>query len=501
MTDISKYCEVSTGICKTSPLGNIDLNHVFSAYSSHDPIIVNQIESAIKTLNDKTDYQWISWQNDMDIEHALIFCEICKNISKSKAVLVELSDLNFNVIFEYGYSIGLGKKIHPIVGEDFDFKKIERFFQPLLGIGIGKYSKGRLADKLVKKKFWDKDINKSIYDFEKHHILNDNMKITSNALLYIKNVDDQQVSDCIEKEISNFDLDVIIDDAQEENYNLLWYSKQIKRSYAVIIDLGMSGEKDNFKHFLKCAFISGICVATGRRALIINSVHSQKPSDIISLIKEYESPKSARGKVHRFLNNLSNDYSIINSYVDTQASDRVSIFDKINLGEHTAINDMYFINKCFVEIPEYKNLYNYGYKLIIGRKGTGKSASFFHFKSEPIRHKEIVIHQLFDKYNLDDIYALTELFEGNNDKDKIASSFWSFVLFLIIAQSIREDIDNDSGVVLDMKGVHAVEKYNEYFDSTGFGDLNKSVTEYLVEIVEKLRSEGCDTVKEIRGKF
>lgn len=496
-----KYCEIATELCSKMETLSIEKNHIFSAYSSHDPNIVAQINSAIKNLNKTTDIRWVSWEKDMEIENALIFCEICKYITQSKAVLVELSDLNFNVIFEYGYSLGLGKKIHPIVGERFDFKNIERHFQPLLGIGIGKYEQNKLSSKLIKKSFWKKEHHKNVYDFEKTHILNDNLNIDSNSLLYIKNVDSPQVSEEIEKEISNHSIDVIIDDAQEENYNLLWYSKQIKKSFAVIIDLGMSGNTDNFKHFLKCAFICGICIATGRRVLTINSVHAQKPSDIITLIKEYASPKAARNQVYKFLNKHSNDYSVINSYVSTKNRDRSSIFDKINLGEHTAINDMYFIKECFVDIPEYKNLSNRGYKLIIGRKGTGKSASFFNFKSDKDRYREIVIHQLFDKYNLDDIYTLTEPFKSQNDKNKIASSYWHFILLLIIAQNIRDSIDIGDPEINNVIELDARERFLRYFNQTKFGDQSKSVTEYLVDIIDDLKSKGHKSVKEIKSNF
>ena len=147
----ARHCEIATEVCNTTLSDYSQHNQIFSAYSSHNTTIVGQIEAAIKNLNKNTDVQWISWSKDMDIENSLIFCEICKHIHRSKAVLVELSDLNFNVIFEYGFSLGLGKKIHPIVGADFNFKNVERFLQPLLGIGLGTYERNKLSQKLQKK--------------------------------------------------------------------------------------------------------------------------------------------------------------------------------------------------------------------------------------------------------------------------------------------------------------------------------------------------------------
>ena len=496
----SRHCEIATELCDTTRSEYHQRNQVFSAYSSHDPKIVEQIDAAIKNLNKETDVRWISWQKDMEIENTLIFCEICKYIHQSKAILVELSDLNFNVVFEYGYSLGLGKKIHPIVGSDFNFKNVERFLQPLLGIGLGTYERNKLSQKLLKKKFWEKKPTKTLYDFDSNHLLKDDYKIEANSILYIRNVDDSAVSDEIEKELSQFSTNLIVDDAQEENYNIIWYSKQIKRSFGVIIDLGMASETDNMKHFLKCAFISGISVATGRRTIIINSVHANKPSDIITIVKEYTSPKHARRIVSGYLERHANMLSMINTYIDTLHRNRSTVFDNIDLGEHVAVNDRHFIEKCFVEIPEYKILSRPGYKLLIGRKGTGKSAAFFHFKNKSKRKNELVIHQLFDKYNLNDLYAITEGFDEIDDKNKIATAFWTFVLLLIIAREIKSSIDEASEPFLsETKKLN--ESFIEFFDSSEIADLKKSITEQLIDLLHDIKKRGANTVKQIQTSF
>ena len=106
-----KYCEIYGGICPFNFLELAEKDSIFSAYSNQDENISQQVNEAIDTLNKKTDVKWLKWDQDLDTENDLIFCTICKKIICSKAILVELSDLNFNVIFEYGYSIGLNKKI------------------------------------------------------------------------------------------------------------------------------------------------------------------------------------------------------------------------------------------------------------------------------------------------------------------------------------------------------------------------------------------------------
>jgi len=108
----------------------------------------------------------------------------------------------------------------------------------LLGIGIGKYDSNKLAKKLVKKSFWKKAIQKTLYTFGEKNISDDSEKINANHLLYINNVDDQQVTGKIDDELAEYPIDLIVDEAREENYNIIWYAKQIFQSKYKLRNLG-----------------------------------------------------------------------------------------------------------------------------------------------------------------------------------------------------------------------------------------------------------------------
>lgn len=408
--------------------------------------------------------------------------------------------MNFNVIFEYGYAIALNKKIHPIVNNNFDFKKIERFFDPILGVGIGKYTKNKLALKLMKKRFWEKGIQDFLFNFEETDLLNDDTKIDADHLLYLSNADDQQVSEAIESELDMSSINIIYDKPQEDTNSLIWYSKQIKRSYAVIIDMGLSNIDDNFKHFLKYALVAGLSIGSGRRTLILSSVHSKRPADIISIIKTYNAPKDARKYVNKFINHHANSFALINAYKTTKIAERSSVFDQIDLGEHVAENDLAFLKSSYISNPQYMSLDKPGYKLIIGRKGTGKTAAFLVFKGIGKEKNEVVINQFFDKYNLNDIYDLTLTFETENDKNKIVNAFWKFIIFSIICYHVMKDIKSANKYVYADK-LDFDNEFLNFAESVGFFSNGKSITENLLDIIEQIRAKGEYTVKDIQTEF
>ncbi len=494
MRSIEKYCQIKGDICK---INLNDEDTVFTAYSSRDAKHLAQIRSSIKKLNELSSIKWLSWESDLNIENNMIFCEICQKISTSKAIMVELSDLNFNVVFEYGYSISLNKKIFPTVNESFDYKDIERYLNPLLGIGIGKYKNNRLAEKVLKKRFWEKANATTILKFEHNDILSDDFKIECNNLFYIKNIDDINISDRIDKELSNSNLDVITDNSREDNNKISWYIKQIKKSYAVIIDLGRSNYSENYSHFLKCALVAGMAIGTGRRVLLINSSESLKPSDIISIIDEYSSPKKAQKLVNSFLNLISNNISIINSYLDTLNTKTRTSFNEIDLGEHVAENDFKFLNNTFIETTEYSQIKKLGYKLIVGRKGTGKSAIFQKLREEKSNSERLNIFQMFDKYNLNDLYDLIITFETENNMNKIAQAFWKYILLLIIAKEILKYIEQKNPY--DRTDIE--DKFKKFCNRINLINDNMTVTEKIVNIFSNLKSKGISDIKSIQDEF
>ena len=56
---------------------------------------------------------WKSWRQ-LPIIGRMIFCEVCKASRFATAVVADVTTLNFNLLFEIGFCIGLGKPVIPI---------------------------------------------------------------------------------------------------------------------------------------------------------------------------------------------------------------------------------------------------------------------------------------------------------------------------------------------------------------------------------------------------
>ena len=105
------YCEYATGPCNETFLDPPRKRRVFFAYPSSPPQIAESISLAVDSLKEtQQEWDWQPW-TDLNVSGQLIFCEICKIIRSSHAVVADVTTLNFNLLFEIGLTISLGVPI------------------------------------------------------------------------------------------------------------------------------------------------------------------------------------------------------------------------------------------------------------------------------------------------------------------------------------------------------------------------------------------------------
>lgn len=107
------YCQYAGGHCDQNFSKNYESRGVF-LYPAKPATVALTIEEAVKILKEKLPAKkWYSWK-DFRPTGQMIFCEICKRIRHSDYVVADVTTLNFNLLFEIGFAIGLGIPVSPI---------------------------------------------------------------------------------------------------------------------------------------------------------------------------------------------------------------------------------------------------------------------------------------------------------------------------------------------------------------------------------------------------
>ncbi len=128
LTQPPAFCEYAGGACDQTFDGAPQSEALF-LYPNDPQIIAATIEEAASRLRLVAGGKhWRTWK-DLGIVGRIIFCEVCKATRYAKYVVADLTTLNFNLLFEVGYAIGLGIPVLPI--RDTSFIKDTKVFTEL----------------------------------------------------------------------------------------------------------------------------------------------------------------------------------------------------------------------------------------------------------------------------------------------------------------------------------------------------------------------------------
>jgi hypothetical protein len=116
------FCQYAAGPCDQT-FDDIPSVQGTFLYPNGPQHIADTIEQAVEQLrghSSKAD--WVTWK-DFNITGSIIFCTICKQMRFSRLVVVDVTTLNFNLMFELGVAIGLGLPVIPIRDTTIDRDK------------------------------------------------------------------------------------------------------------------------------------------------------------------------------------------------------------------------------------------------------------------------------------------------------------------------------------------------------------------------------------------
>jgi len=101
------YCQYPAGPCD-QPFLNLEGPDAFFLYPSKHEFISGTIEEAIRVIRlDQPNLKLLSWK-EMGIAGRIIFCRVCQTLRFARVAVTDVTDLNFNLLFEIGYALGLG---------------------------------------------------------------------------------------------------------------------------------------------------------------------------------------------------------------------------------------------------------------------------------------------------------------------------------------------------------------------------------------------------------
>lgn len=399
----------------------------FYAYPSTPTQIGETIEAAIEELRQRSGVSSLTSWTETDIAGRFIADEVLQKIAEKDFFIADITELNFNVTYEVGYAIGKRKKLF-LTRNNALRKPANELSQ--LGIfdtlGYKQYENSSQLATLLR------TINTATGPVPFQAELN------RRAPVYL--IEAKYKTDYVIRMLARVKKARLFfrsfDPNEQPRLSAHEAIRSVAQSYGVLVHLVPKSIEDSRIHNLRSAFLAGLADGMGKVLVILQQGDEPVPIDYRDLVKVYYRPEQIDEPVAEFASRVMEAWQ---AGVEQPKAEAKSLLAKISLGASSAENEFRDLGEYYVETDAYQRALRGDVRIVVGRKGAGKSAIFVQVRDRIRRYKNNVVLDLKpDGYQLlkfkEDILRLLQ--EGTFEHT--VTAFWEYLLLLEVCHKILE---------------------------------------------------------------
>jgi hypothetical protein len=481
-------CEYANGACDQT-FDDTSYTDALFLYPSEPAIIAHTIEEAAKLLQLSTAHTLsgplsVKTWKDIGISGQIIFCRICKAMRFTTVVVADVTTLNFNLMFEIGYALGLGVPVLPI--RDTTYIEDDKLFGQVGMIDVLGYidftNSSGLAGSVINR------LNQPPVFPQPPPINKEQPLFVMKS--HIQNEGSVRLMSAIKKSGLRFRS---FDPRESPRLSLHEAFKQVHSSLGVVVHLVAPGRAGAVVQNSRCALVAGMAMAAGKRALMLQELGSKSdqapPIDYRDVIRTYSNPTAIADLVIPLVKNVVGELQT-SRFVPTALP--LTPLEKIDLGDLAAENEIVSLSSYFVPTAQFNEAKRGHARLVVGRKGAGKTAIFYGIRST---HKPAWSNVVLDLKP--EGHQFTKLREAVLQKltpgvqQHVLTAFWNYILLMELAHKIVHEEGNRSyrDKILRRACEQVESAYAKYrTGETEQGDFSERLLALVDEIVERSKS-------------
>ena len=446
---------------------NIRQGGFFFAYPSEPREIGSVIERAASQLpNLKT------WRS-ADIAGEFLGTAVLREIESRSGLIADLTRLNFNVTYEIGYAIGKKKRL--ILTRNRALKSdVNHLFE--LGIfdtlGYLEYENTKELTSILKDKSGAKpkvfdptkiNLRAPVYLLEPKHKIDAFTRIRSRvkrARLFYRSFDPY--------EQPRLSADEAI--------------AQVSMSVGVLILL-LSGEnKQDQLNNLRAAFLAGLAHGMDKVTTILQEGNSPVPLDFRDLVISFRNLDRINSAISEFAVETT---EALQAPSPQKFTVKRRFLETVSLGSSSAENEFRELGSYYLTTDQFLRAIRGEVRLVVGRKGSGKTALFAQLRDRVRQPQENIVVDLKPEG-----YKLRKLNEsiGNllteGTYEHTVMAFWEYLLLLEICHKILEKDKlphiRDHRIYSPYRTLEDLYKSDEYVQE---GDFSERMSVLLERII------------------
>lgn len=398
---------------------------MFFAFASTPPELVEVIEKACQSANQyQTETEFVTWKQN-DIVGLDLIDPIIRAISNSDFIVADISSVNFNVVYEIGYAIGLGKRVILVKSEGSQVSNSELNRIGIFDtIGYKQYSTHvQLAGILT-----DTHSSRVIpVDYEKNF---------SQPLYVVSCAETNETAHRITSRVKKSKLNYrSFNPSEDIRLSASSAIENISTSLGVILDW-RSGDSEIFhRHNARTSFCAGLAHALNIETIMFAPSEAQVPLDFRNSTIPVSRIDDVDLGIAAFVPEVNQAFQV--PQADRQVSS--SRLSDIALGDPAAENEFGALNRYFLRSAAFSAAVRGSVKTVVGRKGSGKTALWARIRSYlGGKGRMIIVDLKPEGYQL--VRLREEVLEhlAFGPRLHLATAFWEYLLLLEISAKIVE---------------------------------------------------------------
>ncbi|MPZ18215.1 MAG: hypothetical protein GEV06_09920 [Luteitalea sp.] len=389
--------------------------------------IGDTIEAAVRQIQDRSGLSTIKTWIETDIAGRFVGTEVLGAIASSTHFLADVTVLNFNVTYEIGYAIGLEK---PLV-------LVRNAAIQDAGPTIGEVG---VFDTLGYRTYENSSDLSAIFRAipEAKPIRLPPAELNRKAPVYV--TDAKFKTDPATRIIARVKKARLgfrsFDPNEQPRLSGPDAIRQVAQSFGILVHFVPNTVADARVHNLRSAFLAGLSHGMGRVTLLLQNGDEPVPIDYRDLVVAFYHPDQIDESVAEFATRVTEAFQVS---VESPVRVPRNLLEKVNLGASSAENELRDLAEYYLEINAYQRALRGDVRVVVGRKGSGKSA-IFHRVRDRIRSAKgnIVLDLKPEGYKLlkfkEDVLRLMT----SGTLEHTVTAFWEYLLLLEICYKILE---------------------------------------------------------------
>jgi hypothetical protein len=401
----------------------------FVAYPSYPKDIGDTVKNAATELERYHAGLRLKPWEQLDIPGRFIADAVLEGIDAADFLIADITTLNFNVTYEIGFAIGRGKRAILVAHTPFFHSAKERIQE--LGIfdtlGYKHYENSKELAALLRETV-------SVLPLALTASLN------RKTPLYI--TETRWKTDLATRVLSRVKKSRIpfrsFNPAEQSRLSGFEAISQVSQSIGVLVQLVPRAIQDAEISNLRGAFIAGLAHGMSKVLVILQQGADPVGLDCRDLVSSYNDPGQLDDLISDFAGGVYEAKESRTETADVSAKSQLAAFD---LGASSAENELRDLQQYYLPTEGFRRALRGEVRLVVGRKGSGKTAVFLQVRDKVRSSRQNVVLDLKpDGFRLlkfrDRVLKLLEM----GSAEHTITAFWECLLYLELTHKV---LDND----------------------------------------------------------